>query len=367
MASAQKHLKILRPALWLWCQFVQYWRGGWWHKIVASGMVLAALCFSGMYGIALWYQHSVQSKPLNLGVTFIPSYATYLGLDARQSYDAILDDLHPKQVRLVSYWNDIEPVQGQYNFDELDYEMAQARAHGTKVSLSIGLRQPRWPECHEPAWIDTKQPLPTWEPQLRRYISTVVERYHNNSALSSYQLENEYYLNAFGECHNFDRGRLRRELALVRHLDPRHPVIMSRSNNYAGFSLRQPLPDVIGISIYRHVWNNVGLHRYLTYPFPSWYYAFLAGAEQLLTGKPSVVHELQTEPWPPNGQNIPDISIAEQDKTFNADILRSTTHFARQSGIRDIDLWGAEYWYYRKVVLHDPSVWNTAQEMFREQ
>jgi hypothetical protein len=194
----------------------------------------------------------------------------------------------------------------------------------------------------------------------------VVNRYKNNPALESYQLENEFYLNAFGQCNNFDRTRLATELALVKKLDPSRPVIMSRSNNYAGFSLKQPLPDVVGISIYRHVWSGP-IRHYLTYPFPSWYYAFLAGAEKILTGKPSIVHELQAEPWPPDGQGILNTSLAEQNKTFNAQTLKSTVHFGQQTGVKDVDLWGAEYWYYRAQVLHDPSVWNAARQVFAEQ
>lgn len=328
--------------------------------------VVAALCFGGMYGIAYWYQQTQKNKPLSLGVTFIPGYASYLGVDPHETYQAILNDLHVKQLRLVSYWSDIEPSPGQYNFDELDYEMNQAAMHGAKVSLAVGLRQPRWPECHAPSWANTAGPESTWVPQLNAYITAVVNRYKNNPNLESYQLENEYYLNAFGECHNFSRERLANELALVKRLDPNHPVIMSRSNNYAGLSLRQPLPDIIGISVYRHVWNNVVWHRYLTYPFPSWYYAFLAGAEQIATGKPSLIHELQTEPWPPNGQNIPNTSLAEQNNTFDADKFQAAVDFAKQSGIKHIDLWGAEYWYYRAQVLHDPSVWNTAENIFQD-
>jgi len=366
MPQPKKHLKISAPLCWLWQWFVRYWRAGWWHKTVTVGAFVIALCAGGMYGIAIWYQHEQKSKPFTLGVTFIPSYATYLGLDAHQTYAAILDDLHVKHVRLVSYWSDIEPVQGQYDFSELDYEMDQATAHGAKVSLAIGLRQPRWPECHSPAWVDTTKPETTWEPQPNMYLTPVVNHYKNNPALESYQLENEFYLNAFGQCHNFDRARLQRELALVKKLDAGHPIIMSRSNNYAGLSLRSPLPDVVGISLYRHVWNGVPLHRYLTYPFPSWYYAFLAGAEQITTGKSSVIHELQTEPWPPNGQTILDTSLAEQNKTFTAATLQSTVAFGKQTGMKDIDLWGVEYWYYRAQVLHDPSVWNAAETIFRQ-
>lgn len=364
MVQTRNILKKIRTGpMWLWQRFVQYWRTGWWQKVLTVFGITAIVCVGAMYGIARWYQLTQASKPTALGVSFIADYAQYLGQDPHETYQAILHDLHPKQVRLVSYWADIEPTPNQYNFSELDYEMNQAQAHGVKVSLAIGLRQPRWPECHPPSWIDTTQPLATWEPRLTTYMTAVVNRYKNNPALETYQLENEYYLNAFGECTNFDRDRLSRELALVRKLDPHHPIIMSRSNNYAGFSLRQPLPDIIGISIYRHVWNQI----YFTYPFPSWYYAFLAGGEKLLTGRDSVVHELQAEPWPSHGQSILDTSLAEQNKTFSAATLQSTVDFGEQTGLKHIDLWGAEYWYYRMQTLHDPSVWHTAEQIFFDQ
>jgi len=38
--------------------------------------------------------------------------------------------------------------------------------------------------------------------------------------------------------------------------------------------------------------------------------------------------------------------------------------FAEGTGMREVYLWGAEYWYYRKVKLHDPSLWNVAKEEF---
>lgn len=344
---------------------LRYWRRGWWQKTVSCFVVLIALCFATMYGVAVWYQHEQKGKPLTLGVTFIADYADSLGLDAHQTYQAILNDLHVKHLRLVSYWSDIEPTPGQYDFSELDYEMSQAQAHGAKVSLAVGLRQPRWPECHAPGWIDTTKPESTWQPQLEQFMTVVIDRYKHNAALQSYQLENEYY-NHFGQCYNFDRGRLSSELTLIKRLDPTHPVIMSRSNNYVGLMLKAPLPDEVGISVYRRVWDGAVTHRYFQYPYPSWYYAFLAGGEQLLTGKPSVIHELQTEPWPPNGKNVTQISLAEQNQTFDAHRLQTTVRFAEQTGIRNIDLWGAEYWYYRMVTEHDPSVWNTAESTFQQ-
>jgi beta-galactosidase GanA len=65
---------------------------------------------------------------------------------------AMIDDLGVRQFRLVSYWDKIEPEKGTYDFDELDWQFQKANDAHAKVSLAIGLRQPRWPECHMPSW-----------------------------------------------------------------------------------------------------------------------------------------------------------------------------------------------------------------------
>lgn len=317
-----------------------------------------------MYGIALWYQHTQAGKPYELGATFIPSYASYLGVDPHETLDAMINDLGIRQFRFTSYWNEIEPQQGTYDFSTLDWQMAAAEKAGAQVSLAIGLRQPRWPECHAPSWVDTTKPTNEWQPELEAFLAKVVERYKDSSALASYQLENEFF-NSFGDCHNFDRSRLVAEFNLVKQLDPAHPIIISRSDNYSGIPVGDPRPDIYGISVYRHVYSP-WVRGYFNYPFPSWYYAFLAGAQKILTGKPSVIHELQAEPWLSPGHSLTDGNLAEQNKTFNAKKLESTVAFAKQTGIRHIDLWGAEYWYYRKTVLHDPSVWDTAKQIFKQ-
>ncbi len=315
-----------------------------------------------MYGIARWYIASESHKPLAMGVSFIPSYARYLGLDPQATFQAILDDLQVKRVRLVSYWSDIEAVRGTYDFAELDSEFRAAEAHGAKVSLSIGLRQPRWPECHVPEWAKN-EPVDVWRPQLEAFMGAVIARYNHSPALESYQLENEYFLHAFGTCTNFDRQRLIDEYRFVKKADPTRPIVLSRSNNYGGLPLGEPTPDLFGISVYRRVWEP-HVKRYAQYPFPAWYYGFLAGAQKITSGKDSVLHELQAEAWPPDGKNITEISLAEQNKSFNAERFEQVVAFGQATGLRTIDLWGAEYWYYRMVLLHDPSVWQVARQIF---
>ena len=39
-----------------------------------------------------------------------------------------------------------------------------------KVILTVGLRQPRWPECHAPGWADINQPNDQWQPQLNNFM-----------------------------------------------------------------------------------------------------------------------------------------------------------------------------------------------------
>lgn len=350
------------PGSWL----ARYWRKNRWHKTIVIVIVFIFLCLGAMYGIARWYMWSVRNQPYTMGVSFIPDYANYLGVNPERTMDALINDLHVKDFRLVSYWSDIEPTKGHYDFSQLDWEFQKADAAHAKIDLSIGLRQPRWPECHAPTWINTSAAESQWEPELEQYMSAVINRYKNNPALASYQLENEYFLNGFGQCTNFDRSRLVSEFNLVKKLDPTHAIIIGRSNNDLGTPSGQPTPDEFGVSIYQRVWDAGVTHRYLEYPFPTWYYAFLAGVQKITTGKDMVIDELQAEPWPPNGQTIPATSLAEQNKSLNAKRLQQNFTYAQATGLKTVYFWGAEYWYYRKTVLHDPSAWNVAKQAFTQ-
>jgi hypothetical protein len=301
---------------------------------------------------------------LQLGVSFIPDYAQSLGVDPQQTMDALLG-IGVKQFRLVSYWSDMEPTPGHYDFSQLDWQFQKAQSAHAKVILTVGLRQPRWPECHIPDWA-ANEPISQWQPQLEAFMQAVVQRYQHSPSLESYQLENEYFLHGFGTCTSADysRSRLVSEYNLVKKLDPQHPIIIGRSDNAVGIPVGQPQPDEFSISIYQRVWDAGVTRRYLEYPFPAWFYGFLAGWQQIADHKDMMIAELQAEAWAPNGQTITQTSLAEQNKSFNAARLKSTVNFGKATGMKSIDLWGGEYWYYRMVVLHDPSVWNAARQEF---
>ncbi len=344
------------------------WRHGFWRRLGFIILAIVVIVTSALYGIAEWYIHKHDSQPLVLGASFIPDYAKSFGLDPKQTLTAMLQPdsqggLGLKQVRLVSYWSDIEPSPNHYDFSMLDWEFAQANKYGARVSLSIGLRQPRWPECHPPTWLDVQgNNENSWEPQLFQFMKTVVNRYKANPALHDYELENEFFMKVFGTCTDFSRQRLIDELHLVKAIDPSHPVIISRSDNWVGIPIGQPTPDEFAISVYKRVWDATFTHRYFEYPLPPWFYAALAGSEELVSGKDMIIHELQAEPWTPGGKLITQISVNEMYKSMNPKRLAARIKYGEDTGMRTIDLWGAEWWYYMKVKQHDPAVWDTVQQ-----
>jgi hypothetical protein len=334
-----------------------------WSSFSKPKKILFALSLSALFvitifrSLALNYQLNNKDQDYEFGTTFIASRAEELGVDPQKSYLAILDDLKLKNIRLVSHWSALEKEKGIYDFSNLDWQFKEAEKRGVDISLSLGLRQPRWPECHMPDWSKnlTKE---EWYPPLKVFISEVVKRYKDSPSLKSYQLENEFFLKEFGECPDFSRERLIEEFNLVKSIDSETPIILSRSNNYGGFAIGQPQPDIVGISVYRKVHNpTLG---YITYPFPAWYYAFLAQGQLSLTGKPSIIHEFQLEPWLASG-NMPEASIEEQNKTMSVKDIKKNIDFAKRTGIKEVYFWGAEWWYWR-AQNGDPTIWNTVKE-----
>ncbi len=341
----------------------------WWQSkrlFTKIWSALAMLILAGvlvMFLVGQWYILSQRNKSPQYGVTFIPNYARYLGLNPKTTMQAMLDDLGVRHFRLVSYWKEIEPAPGKYDFKELDWQFKKAREGKATISLSIGLRQPRWPECHTPKWA-ANMPKNEWYPKLKDFLRVVINRYKDEPNLVSYQLENEYFLEVFGKCPDFSRDRLIEEYNLVKSLDSSHPIIISRSNNWFGLPVGQPRPDEFGISVYKRVWDRTVTNRYVEYPYPAWYYAFYAGAAKIITGKDSMLHELQAEPWMPEGVDLRTSSTEEQYKSMNPARLKGVFELGRATGMKQIDLWGAEWWYWRKVHFNDPSLWNVAREEF---
>ena len=98
------------------------------------------------------YQRQHRGDEVIIGASFAKETAQDLGVDWQANYLALLGDMGLRNFRLMSYWSQIEAERGTYNFDDLDWQFAEAEKVGAKITLSVGLRQPRWPECHQANW-----------------------------------------------------------------------------------------------------------------------------------------------------------------------------------------------------------------------
>lgn len=333
----------------------------WSHRAIRwSVYAVAALLLLTL--TARWWNPVVfpPIKNPNIGVSFSEKRSREMGLDWQANYLALLDDMDIRTYRLMSYWDIHEPERGQFDFSTLDWQIDEAAKRGATVSLALGLRQPRWPECHEPTWA-TQLNREARDQALAKYIEIVVKRYENNPTVISWQLENEAMNNWFGLCEQPDRERLIAEYNLVKSISKK-PLWASLSDQH-GLPIGQPRGDKFGYSVYRIVWSAktwpyIG---YLTYPTPIWYHKLRASLIKAITGKDIFIHELQLEPWGPVDTLL--LSTAEQDKSMDRAQIKNNLLFAREIGAPDIYTWGGEWWYWRKA-NGDPSIWNTVKAEF---
>lgn len=289
------------------------------------------------------------------GVSFSVKQCRNFGLESEEALTWLLKDAGFQRFRLMSYWNEIERSPGEYTFTELDRQIELITAHGGEITLCLGARQPRWPENHWPDWA-WKLPKAERTKALYTFIETVVKRYRQQCAIVSYQLENEALLKAFGERPEVDRTRLLHEFNLVKKLDPAKPLIMTTSTSW-GIPMRRPIPDVVGISFYQIVHRDGKYHQSLHLPALDRIRKRLV---RIAHRRPFFVHELQLEPWGPTA--IWKMPLAEQDKSMNIQQIARNVALAKKIKAYPIDIWGAEWWYWRIKKHNDASIWLAVQK-----
>jgi len=294
------------------------------------------------------------------GVTFSPAYAEGFGVDWRTAYKAILEDLGVRYFRLSAYWNITEPTDDEYDFDDLDFQMDQAARYHAHVLLAVGRKLPRWPECHDPEWVKELSKT-EFEQKLLEYVEVIVKRYKDSPALARWQVENEI-LFPFGICtHPYNLTLLKKEIALVRTLDPQHEVVVTDSGEWTPWLPLAFYGDTLGISMYREAWNDF-LHMHIPFPIKEGWYQFRAR----LIGhwkKTIIVTELQSEPW--SGKPVEKMGPDESMLLMPLDKIKDNIQFARNVGFPEVYLWGVEWWYSLRE-QNMPEIWNGLKDIFGE-
>ncbi|MFA5431402.1 MAG: endo-1,4-beta-xylanase [Candidatus Paceibacterota bacterium] len=301
-----------------------------------------------------------QAKKMTWGINFSVKQTDFLKLESKETYLAILNDLKPKNLKISVYWDLIEKEKGVYDFSELDWQMKEAEKRNVSVILAIGMKVPRWPECHLPTWardLSKEQQ----QAEILNILKEVVSRYKNSSALSMWQVENEAFLK-FGACPWIDEGFLKEEISFVKINDPKHKVLVTDSGELSfWFKVSQVGGDVVGVTTYRNVWQQQ-IRAYVSYLFPPVFYNRRADLVKNIFNQKVIGVELQAEPWCTN--SIMNSSLEEQEKTMNLAQFKKNVEFAKNTGMDTFYFWGAEWWYYMKTVYNNSEIWDEAKKLF---
>lgn len=319
--------------------------------------------------IGLIIVFSVSRKPqvveegpyeIELGVSFSPSYAASLGLNPQEAYQAILDELGLKTVRLPVYWSEVEREDDQFAFGEVDWYLREASERGAQVVLTLGYRNFRYPECYPPDWaksLDDKE----FEEELFEYLSATVSHFSSSElsqAIEAWQVENEPFdLPIFRRwCRHFSSSLVAQELETVKSSDPllRPVILTSGGESFLRFLWRGATEkaDILGVSFYPRTVlpGGIVIQTYRLGPLSP---RNIPGERQYATslGKKFWVVEMQAEPW------------GGKAETMSPEILKENYELLLEfGGAERVYFWGAEWWYKEKLEGRD-RLWVAGREI----
>jgi len=328
-------------------------------KPIYKKTILIIFFFLILLSIYLFVGSPPVSEEIAWGVNFSQKHTENLGLDWKETYLALLDDLRVRNLKIASHWDLIESNEREYNFEDLDWQIKEAENREAKVLLVIGMKTPRWPECHIPEWAKNLKKKEQQE-RILKLVEKTVLRYRDSEDIWAWQVENEPFF-PFGECPWADKDFVKEEVNLVKSLDSNRPIIISDSGEGSSWITAAQIGDIVGTTMYKKVWFRQ-LSIYIYYPLPPVFYWRKARLIKRLFNKKVIVVELQAEPWGP--KLMYDLPLEEQKKTMNLNQFRYNIEFAKKTGFDTFYLWGAEWWYWMKETQNKPNIWNEAKKLW---
>lgn len=334
-------------------------------KIIATFLIILGILWLGLIN----YSQNIPVNPLRdieWNITFSAKFSRQLGLDWQKNFEAILNELKPSKIRLIAYWEEIEKEEKKFDFSETDWLLQKTTEYKTPVILTLGMRVPRWPECHIPEWAK-KLPAEEKEEALRRYLKIVISRYKDNPIIEMWQIENEPFL-FFGECPNRPKDFFKQEIAAVKSIDLTRSIVATDSGEFGLWYKAAKMGDVFGTTMYRKVHNKAlgWLFENIEYPIGPEYFRLKEKIVRFLINdftKRFIVIELQAEPWSPT--QLQNRTYEDQMRLFSFDYFIDTIKYARAAGFDEYYLWGVEWWYWLKEKYNDNRYWDYAKELFQ--
>lgn len=290
-------------------------------------------------------------------------------LDALRSFNK----LGLRWIRLGSYWNEIEPKKGKFNFNMMDRLLNFCEENRLKVLLTVGMKAPRHPEYYIPDWLVRKVKIyragtiNTSNTQLLtntlNFINKVISRYKNNKCIQVWQIENEPLDPSGDKWWRISKQFLKEEVALARKLDPKRQILINLWGNE--LSKRKIYKKVLELA------DIVGFDLYLRHPIPflkrfNRYIGPLDSTKKIKdisndikqAGKQFWITELQSEPWEP-GEII---TNRINPPSFLPKHLKQNYDYVKEFNPEAVLFWGFEWWYQKKI-QGDTRYWKEAKKV----
>jgi hypothetical protein len=316
----------------------------------------------------------VAAGPVQVGISFSPRRAAYLGLEYRAAFKR-LAGMHFRVIRLSAYWDQID----REGYAQLDWLMTEAQHLHQPVVLTVGMKALGWPEFFIPPSAVPAQGLSQGQDvasdsSLRSatldFVEDTVLRYRDNAALVAWQIENEPLNRAGPQRLWIDAEFLRNEINSVRQLDGhQRPLIVNAFSHFnlvfdqasarQGFDLRQWLGfdadsaerdglsvlsrgDVLGLDVYTAIGYSFLGQDHLSRADNDWPDR-LARVRTLAhgQGKQAWITEAQAEPWESQGNTY------AEPKSTSPKAIRSLFANLKDAGYSTVLFWGSEYWLWR--------------------
>lgn len=327
-------------------------------KILITIVIVIAVFFLALFLLA----QKEKPEKITYGMSFNTFYAEELGLDWQETYDAILDELGVRHLRLAAHWPMVEPRNDVYDFSKLDYQVDRAEEVGAEVIMAVGRRLPRWPECHVPDWAKDLS-VEEQQAQILEYMTVVMSRYQEREVIAYWQIENEPFLEVFAydHCGELDEAFFEKQIEHAHTLDPERPLLVTDSGNLGSWHKAYQYGDLFGSSVYIYFWNpELGQFRTV---LPPWAYRVKENIMNLIYGdRETFLIELSVEPW--LLEPITDVPIETQYSRMDIEKFEDIIEYARDTRYERQYLWGAEWWYWLQDKGH-PEMWQRGVQLFK--
>ncbi|MBU1104595.1 MAG: endo-1,4-beta-xylanase [Patescibacteria group bacterium] len=282
---------------------------------------------------------------IRFGITFSHTHLNYLKIPIDDALDFALE-MGFSHLRLGSYWQAIEKSKGLYNFSVLEDLLNRCEKTKQKVIMNVGVKSPRWPEFYWPGYLKEKD-FNNLEAKKRTllFIEKLVKTLKNFSCITHWQVENEP-LDPSGQKNlAVPIDFLKEEVELVRKLDSRPIILTLWANDLESrqlFPKVSSISDVIGLDIYYKQFMKSDKGKSV-YEGPRTNNNYL---QKIIKTSPKemIITELQAEPWEKDEKEY----LSKNPESISPKLLESNLKKALSLGVKEILLWGFEYWYYQK-------------------